>query len=118
MNRRAVLAVVRSRSRWLAESYSRVGLEGTVIASVPFPAVSVLIKQYSRDRPTMQISRGYVVTRGTSGPDAGALANADVDEQVALLWGGRSNLETFREHYRGEASPAAQRRERGKVDWL
>ena len=49
---------------------------------------------------------------------AGALANADVDEQVALLWGGWNDLETFLEHDRGEASPAAQRRERGKVDWL
>lgn len=49
---------------------------------------------------------------------AGQLANADVDEQVALLWGGWNDLETFLDHYRGEASPAAQLRERGKVDWL
>jgi integrase len=49
---------------------------------------------------------------------AGSLANSDVDEQVALLWGGWADLETFLDHYRGEASPAAQRRERGKVSWL
>jgi integrase len=49
---------------------------------------------------------------------AGNLANSDVDEQVALLWGGWSDLETFLDHYRGEASPKAQRRERNKVKWL
>ncbi|QGX94995.1 site-specific integrase [Haloplanus rallus] len=49
---------------------------------------------------------------------AGSLANSDVDEQVALLWGGWADLETFLDHYRGEASPKAQRREREKVGWL
>ena len=49
---------------------------------------------------------------------AGSLANSDVDEQVALLWGGWADLETFLDHYRGEASPKAQRRERDKVGWL
>jgi len=49
---------------------------------------------------------------------AGQLANADVDETVALRWGGWNDLETFLDHYRGEATAAAQRRERGKVDWL
>jgi integrase len=49
---------------------------------------------------------------------AGQLANADVDETVALRWGGWNDLETFLDHYRGEATAAAQRRERKKVDWL
>jgi len=49
---------------------------------------------------------------------AGQLANADVDQTVALRWGGWNDLETFLEHYRGEASPKAQRREREKVGWL
>ncbi|MEF8856641.1 MAG: integrase [Haloplanus sp.] len=48
---------------------------------------------------------------------AGSLANVDVDEQVALLWGGWADLETFLDHHRGEASPKAQRREREKVGW-
>ncbi|WP_157573432.1 hypothetical protein [Haloplanus natans] len=39
----------------------------------------------------------------------------DVDEQVALLWGGWADLETFLDHYHGEASPKAQRREREGV---
>jgi integrase len=49
---------------------------------------------------------------------AGSLANSDVDEQVALLWGGWADLETFLDHYRGEASPKAQARERDKVGWM
>jgi integrase len=49
---------------------------------------------------------------------AGQLANADVDETVALRWGGWNDLETFLDHYRGEATAAAQKRERGKVVWL
>jgi integrase len=49
---------------------------------------------------------------------AGQLANADVDETVALRWGGWNDLETFLNHYRGEATAAAQRREREKIDWL
>jgi integrase len=46
---------------------------------------------------------------------AGSLANGDVDEQVTPFRGGWADLETFLEHYRGEASPKAQRREREKV---
>jgi len=49
---------------------------------------------------------------------AGQLANADVDETVALRWGGWNDLETFLNHYRGEATEKAQARERAKVDWL
>ena len=49
---------------------------------------------------------------------AGQLANADVDETVALRWGGWNDLETFLNHYRGEATEKAQARERGKVEWL
>lgn len=47
----------------------------------------------------------------------GDVRDAGVDEQVALLWGGWADLETFLDHYRGEASPKAQRREREKVGW-
>ncbi len=49
---------------------------------------------------------------------AGQLANADVDQTVALRWGGWNDLDTFLNHYRGEATEKAQARERGKVDWL
>lgn len=49
---------------------------------------------------------------------AGQLANADVNETVALRWGGWNDLDTFLDHYRGEATAEAQRRERAKVDWL
>ncbi len=49
---------------------------------------------------------------------AGQLANADVDETVALRWGGWNDLETFLNHYRGEATEKAQARERAKVEWL
>jgi len=49
---------------------------------------------------------------------AGQLANADVDETVALRWGGWNDLDTFLNHYRGEATEKAQARERGKVEWL
>jgi len=49
---------------------------------------------------------------------AGHLANADVDETVALRWGGWNDLETFLDHYRGEATAKAQKRERAKVDFL
>jgi len=45
-------------------------------------------------------------------------ANADVDETVALRWGGWNDLETFLDHYRGEATAKARARERSKVDWL
>jgi integrase len=37
---------------------------------------------------------------------------------VVMDWGGWSDWETFREHYLGEFSPEAIRRERGKVDYL
>lgn len=47
------------------------------------------------------------------------LANdAGVDPLVVCQWGGWSDLETFKKHYRGAASPAVQRRERDGVDWL
>jgi len=49
---------------------------------------------------------------------AGQLANADVDQTVALRWGGWNDLDTFLNHYRGEATEKAQARERGKVEWL
>ena len=49
---------------------------------------------------------------------AGQLANADVDETVALRWGGWNGLDTFLNHYRGEATEQAQASERAKVDWL
>ncbi len=49
---------------------------------------------------------------------AGQLANADVDETVALRWGGWNDLDTFLDHYRGEATEKAQAREREKVEWL
>lgn len=46
------------------------------------------------------------------------LGSQDVDPLIVIDWGGWSDLETFLEHYRGTYSPEAQRRERGKVDWL
>ncbi len=49
---------------------------------------------------------------------ATALADAEVDPLLALDWGGWQDLETFLDHYKGAYSPAAQRRARGKVDWL
>ncbi len=49
---------------------------------------------------------------------AGQLANADVDETIALRWGGWNDLDTFLNHYRGEATELAQAREREKVEWL
>jgi integrase len=58
---------------------------------------------------------GYHDLRGTW---ATALKSADVDPMLVCDWGGWSNLETFLEHYRGDFTPDAQRRERGKVDWL
>jgi len=36
---------------------------------------------------------------------------------VVMQWGGWDNWRTFRDHYLSEFSPAALRRERGKVDW-
>ena len=49
---------------------------------------------------------------------ATSLRSADVDAIVVLDWGGWSDLESFLDHYRGTHSPEAQKRERGKVDWL
>ena len=46
------------------------------------------------------------------------LRSADVDAMVVLDWGGWNDLETFLDHYRGTHTPEAQRRERGKVEWL
>lgn len=60
----------------------------------------------------------YLTTHDLRRTWAGQLANADVDETVALRWGGWNDLETFLNHYRGEATAAAQKRERAKVDWL
>jgi len=36
---------------------------------------------------------------------------------VVMDWGGWENWQVFRDHYLSEFSPAALRRERGKVDW-
>lgn len=49
---------------------------------------------------------------------AGLLANADVETSVAMLWGGWTDLGTFRQHYRGAFTPQAQQNERDKLDWL
>lgn len=49
---------------------------------------------------------------------ATSLAEQDVDPLIVCDWGGWSDLDTFLDHYRGVYSPEAQRRERGKVDWL
>jgi len=46
------------------------------------------------------------------------LAAAGVDPMILLSWGGWSDIETFRQAYRGEYAPSAHRREREKVDWL
>jgi len=60
----------------------------------------------------------YLSTHDLRRTWAGQLANADVKETVALRWGGWEDLETFLDHYRGEATAEAQRREREKVEWL
>jgi len=60
----------------------------------------------------------YLSTHDLRRTWAGQLANADVDETVALRWGGWNDLETFLDHYRGEATAKAQKRERAKVEWL
>lgn len=46
------------------------------------------------------------------------LVSEDVDPLVVCDWGGWSDLETFLDHYKGQYSPDAQRREREKVDFL
>lgn len=49
---------------------------------------------------------------------ATALSDQGVPAELALDWGGWSDIETFLEHYQGAYSPAAQRRAREKVDFL
>ena len=46
------------------------------------------------------------------------LVSQDVDPLVVCDWGGWSDLETFLDHYKGQYSPDAQRREREKVDFV
>ena len=46
------------------------------------------------------------------------LVSKDVDPLVICDWGGWQDLETFLDHYKGQYSPDAQRRERNKVSWL
>jgi len=46
------------------------------------------------------------------------LRSADVDAMVVCDWGDWNDLDTFLDHYRGTHTPEAQRRKRGKVDWL
>lgn len=46
------------------------------------------------------------------------LRAGDVDPLVVLNWGGWEDIETFLDHYQGSHSPAMQKREREKVDWL
>jgi len=60
----------------------------------------------------------YLSTHDLRRTWAGQLANSDVKETVALRWGGWNDLDTFLNHYRGEATAEAQRREREKVSWL
>lgn len=49
---------------------------------------------------------------------ATSLNAGDVDALIVCDWGGWSDLETFLNHYRGTASPEAQKKQREKVDWL
>lgn len=46
------------------------------------------------------------------------LVSQDVDPLVVCDWGGWQDLETFLDHYKGQYSPDAQRREREKVRFL
>jgi len=46
------------------------------------------------------------------------LVSQDVDPLVICDWGGWQDLETFLDHYKGQYSPDAQKREREKVDFL
>jgi integrase len=47
------------------------------------------------------------------------LMSADIDDPLLIMdWGGWEDIETFLEHYRGSYSPAVQRRQLSKVDWL
>lgn len=47
-----------------------------------------------------------------------ALLEQGVLPSVVMAWGGWRDWETFREHYLGEFSPEAIKRERSKVDFL
>lgn len=60
----------------------------------------------------------YLSTHDLRRTWATALGDKEVDPLLVLDWGGWEDLETFLDHYRGKYSPAAQRRARGKVDWL
>lgn len=60
----------------------------------------------------------YLSYHDLRGTWATALKSADVDPMLVADWGGWSDLETFLDHYRGDFTPDAQRRERGKVEWL
>jgi integrase len=47
------------------------------------------------------------------------LMSADIDDPLLIMdFGGWEDIETFLEHYRGSYSPAVQRRQLAKVDWL
>jgi integrase len=46
------------------------------------------------------------------------LKSEDVDPMLVCDWGGWEDLQTFLQAYRGDFTPEAQLRERGKVDWL
>jgi integrase len=47
------------------------------------------------------------------------LLSADIDDPLLIMdFGGWEDIETFLGHYRGSYSPAVQRRELSKVDWL
>lgn len=47
------------------------------------------------------------------------LMSADIEDPLLIMdFGGWNDMDTFLEHYRGSYSPAVQRRELSKVDWL
>jgi integrase len=47
------------------------------------------------------------------------LMSADIDDPLLIMdFGGWEDIGTFLEHYRGSYSPAVQRRQLAKVDWL
>jgi len=60
----------------------------------------------------------YLSTHDLRRTWATSLSDAEVDPLLVLDWGGWEDLNTFLEHYKGKFSPAAQRRARGKVNWL
>lgn len=49
---------------------------------------------------------------------ASSLSDCEVSDRLVMQWGGWDDLETFLDHYEGKYSPAAQKREREKVNWL